>query len=165
MKLVEFLKISRGGPSNGTFVAVRLTPATVRKIVEWLWENGIPEPIDFEDLHVTLLHDDEKAFPWSNREYNPPIKVDPATYTLDDFDGVLVLRFDCPELRERHEWGMQEYGLTWDYPEYIPHVSLSYGNKLDPCTLTPPGFPLYISHEYHEQAGAGPANPSLPGFE
>ena len=33
MKLYEFLKISRGGPSNGTFVAVRLTPATVRKLV------------------------------------------------------------------------------------------------------------------------------------
>ena len=37
-----------------------------------------------------------------------------------------MLKLDSSDLRERHEFLMKEHKATYDFPEYIPHITLSY---------------------------------------
>jgi hypothetical protein len=96
-------------------------------------EAGIPNMLDKEKLHSTLLYS-RKHCP----NYEPAEQVSyigkPLHFEVwktQDPNGTgktrcLVLRFDCPELVERHNMLRKEHGATHDYPEYNPHITLSY---------------------------------------
>lgn len=64
--------------------------------------------------------------------------------------NALVLAFNSDYMRFRHDVGMA-LGATWDYPEYVPHITLSYdvGARKFNTDLE---FDLEIvrSHEYVE---------------
>lgn len=41
-------------------------------------------------------------------------------------ENVLVMKLISQELQDRHNYLMETYGATYDFPVYHPHVTLSY---------------------------------------
>jgi len=66
----------------------------------------------------------------------------------------LVAALDSDYLRDKHQTTL-DHGATYDFPEYIPHVTLSYNvgddlseENLDKLTNKYGGTVLKISKEY-----------------
>lgn len=99
----------------------------------WAERNGLKPFV--ADPHVTVLYSKtpvdwfDMGDSWGNMdgtvvvEPGGPRKIE----RLGD-EGAIVLRFASPYLRYRHD-SMVERGASHDYPEYIPHVTLTYDAK------------------------------------
>lgn len=97
---------------------------------KWAKANGLTPVVD--DPHVTVLYSKTPVDwfgmgdSWGNMdgtvvvEPGGPRKVE----RLGD-KGAVVLRFASPYLRYRHD-SMIERGASHDYPEYLPHVTITY---------------------------------------
>ena len=129
--------------SKGTYAGVKLSKRTAQSLVDYMHDAGIPNMLDKNDLHTTLLYS-RRACPNYKPDTKARYKGTPIGF--DVWDNVieggakekcLVLKVDCPSLVARHKQLMTEHNATYDYPEYTPHITLSYniGN------LKPEKFP------------------------
>lgn len=146
------LKEEKEGP--GTFVGVNLGPKTLKRLTNWIDSQDIDKPTPTDDIHITLILSKTKEFSWDPETYDPKIKVLPDTYKFDKFGdegNVLVLTFQCPDLREKHFNAREEHNLSWDFDDYHPHITLSYdAENIDINDLDYPTFPIYLEGEYVE---------------
>ena len=111
---------------KGTYAGVKFDKSTVDKLVKYMKAAGIPSPSSKDDLHTTLLYSRTEC-----PDYEPDVNCQyigtPSGFEkFGDDKNTLVLAFDCPELAKRHSQLRKEHGATWDYPSYIPHITLSY---------------------------------------
>lgn len=132
MKLEELVEEKQ---EKGTYAGVRFDTETKKTIHKYMSDNNLPNSVRPDKLHTTLLY---------SRKYLPNYK---AAGKLEHFlsgkpigfevwptrptDGskpgrCLVLRYDSPELEKRHEQLMKEHDATYDFPDYKPHITLSY---------------------------------------
>jgi hypothetical protein len=119
----------------GTYAGVRFDEDTVNGLQKYIKDNDIPNAIAPSKMHCTLIYS-KKHLP----DYKPLGDLDPPLKgkvtdlenwkTQPDADGntaqCLVLKFDCPELDERHKQLIDEHNAKHGYDEYITHVTLSY---------------------------------------
>lgn len=124
MKLNEIVK-----QANGTYVGVKLDKESCKRIKELCKIIDVPNRVTTEKLHSTIIY---------SRKHVPELKADLTNYPIkakakefhifnaQDGKKALVLKLDCPALVDRHNHIMSEYGTTYDFPEYIPHVTISY---------------------------------------
>ena len=110
---------------SGTYASVKFSPQVGELLQLWCNRHGIPMTIIPEFLHCTVLY--------SRTEVEPieiPLKkiyLSPKEFRIFDngSERALVLLLDAPELSELHD-RLIEQGGTHDYPEYNPHVTLSF---------------------------------------
>lgn len=109
------------------------------KIVEWAKSNGFKTTLDPDDMHVTVVYSKE-AF---SDEYTRMAEAgDGRMYfgghvvrggkrsveRLGKEGEVLVLKIEDPRLSADH-YGFRAMGASSDYPEYKPHITLSYDTE------------------------------------
>ena len=142
---------------SGTFAGVRFSKPTQDRIKQYGIDNNIPNALPREKMHVTLLYS-KKPCP----NYVPSQEPYPMTATPDHFEiwksthiegtpNCLVLKLKSPELISRHKELMKEHDADFGYPEYIPHMTVSY----DIGDMTSDDLPdfegkLDIEREYQE---------------
>lgn len=124
--------------TKGSYAAVTFCPNTVANIQHYVKEFKIPAPVKAERLHSTVLYS-RKFCPGfvALGKLKKPLVGRPVQFHKWEIQGIvgsakqyaLVLEFDCPELVQRHKHLMQEHSATWDYAEYIPHLTISYDVK------------------------------------
>jgi len=150
---MRYLELLEDDNKKGTFVGIRFDAKTVKNILQWVEQNNISSPTAADTLHCTLLSDKENKFEWETKNYNG-LRIDPSTYKLEKFgeaNEVLVLSFKSQELSKRHQAGKEKHNITWDFSEYIPHVTLSYeATDVDLDKLSIPKFSLGLANEYIE---------------
>jgi len=137
----------------GTFVGIKLDDQSVRRLHRWCKENGIKHPLVNDDYHVTLLYSDKKTFEYKPKRYYPKLYVNPNSYSiklLGPDNDVLALTFECSELERYHRSLRSTFSLNWNFEKYQPHVTLSKKDKIPKGGISPPDFPLYLTHEYTE---------------
>jgi len=120
---------------SGTYAAVHFDEQTINKIQQFITDNNIPNGLAPNKMHCTLLYS-RKHLPDYVRhgDINPPLKGTPTKLekwpSQPDSEGnvsmCLVMKFDCPELVERHNFLMKEHNASFDFDKYTPHVTLSY---------------------------------------
>lgn len=145
MKLNEIKK----GTPDGTYVGLNVDKETKLRIKELCKTLKIENRVTGDKLHTTVIY---------SRKYVPNIKLNDEMYPLtvetkklhvfDTQDGkrALVLMLDAPKLVDRHNEIMSEYQTTYDFDEYLPHVTIcydcgdfdphSYGGLLPKVTFT-----------------------------
>jgi 2'-5' RNA ligase len=136
---------------KGTFVGVRLTSDSAKKVLHWLAENKIKDPVTKEELHVTLLLDKHSPIDHKPVRYDPPLVTDLESYKIELFGqdkDILVLTFECPQLESRHMSLRKKYGVSWDWPTYSPHMTLTYKVQEVTEPLEPPTFVIELDQEY-----------------
>lgn len=138
---------------TGTYAHVEFDTATKKQIHKYCVLANIPNAVRPDKLHTTLLY---SRVPMSEYvpvgKYDFPLVAVPiglATWEMTNDAGepstCLVVLLSCPHLVARHEYLMNKYGGTFDYPTYLPHVTLSYDvHDLDPETL--PFFEQLVPH-------------------
>lgn len=122
--------------TRGTYAAVKFDKDTVDSLQDYIRENQIPNPVAPTKMHTTLLYS-RKFCP----DYEAQGKISPAWIgepiglEVWDTNGklrdeptkrCLVLKYKCKDLTERHEFLMDEHDATYDFPDYKPHITLSY---------------------------------------
>jgi len=127
--------LSEVNNQKGTYAGVTFSDDTVKDISDYIKTADIPNPVDSDKLHTTLLYS-RKYLPKyePKKEYVPLFKGTPVKMekwpSQPDEDGkvsmCLVLLYECPELSERHDYLMKEHNATYDYDKYKPHITLSY---------------------------------------
>jgi 2'-5' RNA ligase len=116
---------------SGTFMGVKFSDDDADHIIDIAKKLGIPNVVKKKDLHVTVLFS-RKELP--NLEVNE--KIDEWVYPknfhvfpsfLDkEKKGALVIKLKSPFLEKRHKELLNLHDAMYDFPEYIPHVTLSY---------------------------------------
>jgi phage-related protein (TIGR01555 family) len=101
-------------------------------LIAWAKANGFDTTLPAPDMHVTVLYSRAPVDPmkmgrdWREDEQGR-ITVRPGGPRVIERLGenAVVLRFASPDLEWRHK-DLVEAGGSHDWPEYAPHVTLSY---------------------------------------
>lgn len=116
---------------TGIYVSCNYTKETADLLSEWSIKNQIRYPLDKRHYHTTLLY--SRSHVEGAQEicdlisFNETIILNPIGFKLFDSSDLaaLVLEFTAPQLVNIHNLLIANGG-THDYPDYIPHLTLSY---------------------------------------
>ncbi len=130
----------------GTYFALQPS-GTTRNILQVIAQeydiNGSTKPLEY---HTTVIYS-KKPCP-EMRKHDPqlPIWGTASGFELfGDDKNVLVVRINSVQLQKLYD-DLQIYGPTSDYPEYKPHITLSYNWKGDCPRLKETFSIMYNSH-------------------
>ncbi|MQX32627.1 DUF1073 domain-containing protein [Sinorhizobium meliloti] len=109
-------------------------------IIAWAKGQGFRTTLPAEDLHVTIAFS-RAAVDWMKcgQPWESELKL-PAggPRLIDKFgEGAVVLLFKSRELEWRHE-AIKDAGASWDWPEYQPHITISYDGAPDDLSAVEP---------------------------
>lgn len=114
--------------TKGTYAGLRFSDDANDAIITLVNKLQLPNPITTDDIHMTLLYS-RKYLP----DYVAAGEIDEKAYPkefhiFDTFDKkkALVIMVDCPYAQKRHKELMEEHQATYDFPEYLTHITLSY---------------------------------------
>lgn len=88
----------------------------------------LPNPLNTQKMHCTLIYSrmpckTPKIFP--NRVFNAEFeKFD--VFEQRNGKKCLVLKLKSPDLLKRHQALMDEMEASYDFDDYLPHITLSY---------------------------------------
>jgi 2'-5' RNA ligase len=130
MKIKELYEEDKN--NRGLFVAAELDEDSRDLLVEYCKKNKIQNPLAKEKFHSTILFS-RKPCP----DYRPSDEPYPMSATVKRLEmwksvhvegqpNCLVMKLDCPALNERFDYLMNEHDASYDFDEYLPHVTLSY---------------------------------------
>lgn len=140
------------------------------EFIAWAKGQGFTNPESADELHATILYSrtpvDWMAMGdnWSG-DTKGQVTVLPGGPRLVEplgDKGAVVLMFVSSELQWRH-MNMVEKGASHDYPEFVPHVTITYAaGDLDLSRVEPYRGKLVFGPEIFEEikeAGSDPAAP------
>lgn len=138
---------------KGTYAAVKVSPSAADNIIDTAKKLGIPNLINPSDIHCTLLYS-RKHIPLSGSidvDYDAQV----SNFELfGDNKEILVIKLLSSDIKERHKFLMDTYDATYDYDEYIPHITLSYNiDKFDVNSIDINAFnnsDFKFIYEYYE---------------
>lgn len=137
----------------GTFGALIPSEKVKQKLLFFMKDNSVPNPVDVDELHCTLVQS-TKFLPNYDAEGSLPVpiygnKLRCAVWTKKDpeADGgkrnILVVTFNAPEILRRRDRIIKANEKSFVDAEkkndYVPHVTLSYDledTELDADLLT-----------------------------
>lgn len=145
-------------------VAAMKRPLYVRRqvlnadhIIAWAKSTGFQTTLPPEDMHVTCCFSKEPVDWWTFGVAPPRLSIAPSQHRtvqrLGD-KGATVLRFESQVLQERHA-DFRRLGASWDYPEYHPHVTISYEGPENLDGVTPYAGPIELGPEIFEAITEG----------
>ncbi len=161
MKLRDLLNEKRTKPiEKGTFIGVRVSTSSTHKVMDVIEDIDVPNPLGTKDMHLTVIYSKTHI-----NDLKPRGKLDePFTITPKEFHifpsqegktNSLVIKMTAPELKARHKEIMDNHPeATYDFDEYIPHLTISYDcGDFDPKAhdVTKLLGPLEVDEEYHEE--------------
>lgn len=135
-----------------TAILTQLAEETIVELVDFQLTHEIPNPVELEFLHATLL--------WC-KETLPDVILNDVFYLgrptgfeifkMQPENGgtnCLVLRFTSPGFERRHKALCEKHNIN-HLGQFAPHITLSYDvGNLDPSTLPKFKFPIHIIREY-----------------
>lgn len=101
------------------------------EILRWAASRGVTNLLPPEELHVTIVHS-SRAIAWT--PHTDTLTISGAHWRhcqqLGEKNAVVAL-FDAHQLTDRWQEAC-DAGAIWDYQNYNPHVTLSYGSPIVP---------------------------------
>lgn len=148
------------GIDAGRYVGMHFTPDTQELLKKIIHDEAVPNAVPCEKMHTTITYSKDNSVPdyQCDGELEEPIEAE-----IDSFDlfptaegkKCLVAKLNCPEFHKRHNL-MRDLGASYDYDEYIPHITLSYNagdlsaDKLEMLNKKYRGMRVYANEEYDE---------------
>lgn len=131
------------------YVAMYLAKETEDEIKKYI-EANLQWMENNDDLHITVCYSRKNQMEQIKR------KNYRCEWSFKWFDlfwadwKSLVIKIDSPELVKRNKELTDEFELISDYPDYQPHVSISYSFEWDINALPKIEFPFIFEHEIIE---------------
>jgi hypothetical protein len=138
---------------DGTYVAILMDTISKNLLDVFTTQNlGLTEKVDPAGYHCTIIYSRTPVPAAETIKYPTKVVAHVMGYdvfTTKDGGKCLVMRLHCPQAFELNA-ALNKLGATSDYPEYKPHVTISYNytGDIDPTKLPIPQFPLvFDDHE------------------
>jgi len=128
---------------TGTYAAMWPTSSTQKSLLKY-YKDKVPNLVD--DFHVTTAYSRVVLPKLKNKTLKIVTEPDLYSYKRLGQNGeYLVLVVPHPGFKALWQAAIN-MGGTWDYPEYIPHISLStnFNGRIDDIPDVPP-FPLVFN--------------------
>jgi phage-related protein (TIGR01555 family) len=133
------------------------------ELIRWAKSQGIETTLAADDMHVTIAYSRAPVdwfavgTDWSGDE-NGHVRVRPGgprdVERLGDGDA-LALMFVDDQLEWRHN-RIREAGASWDWPDYRPHVTLTWqAEGVDVSQIEPYTGPLVFGPELFSEVDEG----------
>ncbi|QHB48307.1 RNA ligase [Acinetobacter phage vB_AbaM_Kimel] len=141
------MKLSEVG--KGTYAAINFADETLDLLQEIQKSLDLYKPVPRDKLHCTIAYSRVKI-PYQPQLIGEQIGVTDKLKVFDTKTGerALVILIDSDYLHERFKYAMA-LGATYDFPDYQPHVTLSY--DIGQRELPKVGFignPIIAASEY-----------------
>lgn len=123
-----------------------LTEESAAELLAWAREEGFAQVMRPEDLHVTVMYSSRPVnwmkmggfWGWGpdTSEHLVPFGG-PRLVDRIGADGAVALHFFSGHLNQRNR-EMRDAGCSWDYPDYLPHITFTYWpGDVDLTKVTP----------------------------
>lgn len=113
---------------SGTYAKLTLNDTSKDKLYTWSEKQEIDNLIRTDEYHVTVTFS-RKAIPeLAKLDPKLPIKVKPIGWEVFGKDNLLVLKLSDNKLAKIFQSAM-DMGATYDFDEYIPHISIAKDYK------------------------------------
>jgi 2'-5' RNA ligase len=135
--------------SKGTYASLDLSKKSQKSLLNWLTKQDLPNLVDPEEYHCTIIYS-RKAIPeiakWEIKLPMPVKAIGWKIFPTQDGKKCLVLEVQNSKMNDIHFKAEEELGATWDYPEFIPHITvcLDYKEENEPRNL--PKFKLIFDN-------------------
>jgi 2'-5' RNA ligase len=146
-----FAQFIAEGFKQPLYVAVEPDEATKRLLTKIQNRYTVPHAYSPDKMHCTLIYSNK---PCGLPQMNPKTVYRAQFDKFDFFDQrngkrCLVMKVKSPELLSRHNSLMKEMKASYDFPEYLPHITLSYDcEKFDASVMVwPTDVPVFFSNE------------------
>ncbi len=162
MKIEELIieKEKEKKTPEGTYAAVKFNDQAVDQMHNFCNDNDIPNPLGRGEFHATLIYskkhlpdfEPQEEVDWNATPIGFDVWKSEANSFKEKATYCLVMKLKCAELTDRFNYIMDNFDATYNFDEYIPHVTLSYdvGEDFDKKTLKWTGDNLVITSEYSE---------------
>lgn len=132
--------------TNGTYADISLATPTRDLLVRLADQLGVADPVPPADLHTTLIYS-RRPCPRLQEIHGEPFTATGritglTTWNTHTGSLCLVALVDCPEMVRLHRQLRQQHGATHDYPDFRPHITLSYAYAGDEPVLPPGDYPV-----------------------
>lgn len=136
---------------SGIFAGVHFSSTTIDAIIKYQKDNNIPNPLDSKEFHSTVVYNkspiinfrclDELSPSWKG-------KFKEMILLPSDANKALCIEYECAKLTARWQQVL-DMGAAWDYPSFIPHITISYDiGDTDISTFPPYPGPIEIVEEF-----------------
>ncbi len=143
-------KPSAGDERHASFAADDPRPLYVYRrllnaaeLLEWARAQGFRTALLPEELHVTVAYSRRPVnwfgvgSCWGEDRHRLVVEGGPRLVEQLGEQGAVVLHFADDRLENRHR-EMRRMGASWDFPSYLPHVTLTYDpGEVDPANVAP----------------------------
>lgn len=161
MKINDILNEEFENPKEyDYFIGMKLSNESNEKLVNYLIENDIS--LDQQNnFHVTIFFSRGKEFPEESckGKLSTPIILNKKDYKFEIFgtdEKCLVLLVKHSYLDKRHTEIKTKYNLEYDFPKYIPHITLTYKiGDTDYKRLDLADFDIELVEEYYSVSESG----------
>lgn len=116
--------------SHGTYVEFRLSKESQKSIVNRFAEE-IDNMIDPDKFHCTIAFSRKEFDPGFTKKKINEFGVPNRIQRLGD-EGAVALMIESSAAHYWHHLFRNQYGATFDYNHYQPHITLSYDSKRIP---------------------------------
>lgn len=113
----------------GTYSYAVFSRETKQALHSYTSKLSIPNAVRPDKFHVTVLYSNKTLEDYVPASvYNHELTATGVKFAVwpTNTTPCLVLILDCPDLVNHHLFLMKKYDAEYDFPEYIPHVTLSY---------------------------------------
>ena len=158
-KFCDFVKqklnVEINEQEKGVYLAVKYTQSNAEDLMLYIKDNNIPSTLTKDDIHSTVIYS-RKYADISTNEGEDLGSAEPLKFHIfetQEDKRALVILLKSEYLENRHKDLMKEYNLTYDFKEYLPHITLSYDiGDYDISKLDIKDLPkhLTINTEYKE---------------
>lgn len=113
----------------GTYVNVKVSDSDKTKLYDWCQENGIGPLMDKEDYHATVVYSPTPCPDAIEYDFNLPAEANIVGWKAFDsqLGRCLVAQLQSQDLTKYNMDMKNIYGATSNFPEYIPHITVSWG--------------------------------------
>jgi len=132
-KTEEDPEVEKTESKGGTFIAIRPSTESVKRITKFMKTNKIPSKN--KDLHCTLVYSGVHLPTFHDIDDKKIVPGAPATiakfemwnsHNTEDSKNVLVAILKCDWANNRNKEIMSTTEATTDYPNYKAHMTISY---------------------------------------
>lgn len=133
---------------DGTYVSAELDPKNQEAIFNWAKDNGIPNLADPKQYHATIAYSRVGIPDVKKKEFDLPIAANIIGWHIfptQTGGKCLVADLKSDVLTSHFKDIMDNYGASYDYPEYKPHLTISYDYDKDEPPKTFPKIKIMFN--------------------
>lgn len=122
---------------------------------EWALEQGFKTTVPLDEMHVTCAFSKKKV-DWNKLRLNQVNVSIPGEHSTRKVQvlgdkGAVVLKFTSAILTTQWQ-KIIDAGASWDYPDYQPHVTITYeGKGIKPEKMEPYDGDLVFGPQIHTE--------------